>query len=273
MYFDVNDKRVFASTGGKSFDNSRPTVVFLHGSGFDHTFWGPHSDFFACRQYSVLVPDLPGHTNSAGPPLTSIELMADWLNDFVEALGTDNISLIGHSQGCLVALEFASRYKAGLKSLSLVASGLATPVNPALIDAAENNSEAAIAMMLEWGFGSPGQLHQGSVSAESMVAGALKVLRGNAPGELSTDLKACNSYQNGKHAAAAITCPVQVILAGKDRMTPQKAGMELVDYLHNPEVHVIADRGHMVPQEAPDECLALLREFVFSSNPANQRDA
>lgn len=272
MHFDVNGKRVFAATGGKSFDKSRPTVVFLHGSGFDHTFWALHSEFFACRQYSVLVPDLPGHTNSAGPPLTSIELMADWLNDVVETLSADNISLIGHSQGCLVALEFASRYKGELKSLSLVASGLATPVNPALIDAAENNPEAAIAMMLEWGFGSPNQLHQGPISAESMVAGALKVLRGNAPGELSTDLKACNSYQNGKHAAAAITCPVQVILAGKDRMAPQKAGMELVDHLHNPEVHILADCGHMVPQEAPEECHALLREFIFGSNPANQQN-
>jgi pimeloyl-ACP methyl ester carboxylesterase len=269
MYFEVHGKRAFATTGGKPFDKSKPAVIFLHGSGLDHTFWGLHSRFFAFRQYSVLVPDLPGHTNSAGPPLASIELMADWLNDVVEALDADNISIIAHSQGCLVALEFAARYKDKLKSVSFVASGLATPVNSALIDAAENNPEAAIAMMLGWGFGSTGHLHQGPIPGNSMVAGGLSVMRGNVPGALATDLKACNNYKNGRSAAAAITCPVQVILAGKDRMAPRKAGMELVEHLRNPDVHILADSGHMIPQEAPDECRALLRNFVFSNNPSN----
>ena len=269
MYFEVHGKRAFATTGGKPFEKSKPAVIFLHGSGLDHTFWGLHSRFFAFRQYSVLVPDLPGHTNSAGPPLISIELMADWLNDVVEALDADNISIVAHSQGCLVALEFASRYKDKLKSVSFVASGLATPVNSALIDAAENDPEAAIAMMLGWGFGSTGHLHQGPIPGNSMVAGGLSVMRGNVPDALATDLKACNNYKNGRSAAAVITCPVQVVLAGKDRMAPRKAGMELVEYLRNPDVHILADSGHMIPQEAPDECRALLRNFVFSNNPSS----
>ena len=269
MYFEVHGKRAFATTGGKPFDKSKPAVIFLHGSGLDHTFWGLHSRFFAFRQYSVLVPDLPAHTNSAGPPLASIELMADWLNDVVEALDADNISIVAHSQGCLVALEFASRYKDKLKSVSFVASGLATPVNSALIDAAENDPEAAIAMMLGWGFGSTGHLHQGPIPGNSMLAGGLSVMRGNVPDALATDLKACNNYKNGRSAAAVITCPVQVILADKDRMAPRKAGMELVEHLRNPDVHILADSGHMIPQEAPDECRALLRNFVFSNNPSN----
>ena len=47
-------------------------------------------------------------------------------------------------------------------------SGLATPVNDALIDAAQNEPEAAIAMMLGWGFGSAGHLHQGPIPGNSM---------------------------------------------------------------------------------------------------------
>ena len=269
MYFDVNDKSAFATTGGKPFDNSKPTVVFLHGSGLDHTFWALHSRFFAFRKYSVLVPDFPGHTHSDGPPLTSIESMADWLNDALQTLGADNISIVAHSQGCLVALEFASRYKDKVRSVSFIASGLATPVNAALLDAAANKPESAIAMMLGWGFGSAGQLHQGPIPGNSMLAGGKKVMRGNAPTELATDLQACNDYQNGKTAAAAIDCPVQVILAGKDRMAPRKAGMELVDHLNNPELHIIAESGHMIPQEAPDESRRLLKDFIFSNNPSS----
>ncbi len=268
MYFEVNGKQVFATTGGKAFDNSKPVIIFLAGSALDHTFWGLHSRFFAFRQYAVLALDTPGHTNSDGPALTSIEALGNWLNDVVEALALKNISIVAHSQGCLTALEYASRYPDKLRSLSLITSGLATPVNDYLLNAASKDPEAAIAMMVGWGFGTAGHLHQGPIPGNSMVAGGRKVMRQNTPTELAIDLKACNDYQNGKVAAAAITCPVQVVIAGKDRMAPAKATATLVENLPNPEVTRIPESGHMLPQEVPDQCRVLLKNFVFSNNPA-----
>lgn len=268
MYFKVNGKQVFATTGGKPFDNNKPAVMFLHGSALDHTFWGLHSRFFAFRNYAVLALDLPGHSHSEGPALTSIEAIGDWLNDVVGSLDIDNISIVAHSQGCLNALEFASRYPDRIRSVSFIASGLATPVNPALIDAAENQPEDAIAMMVGWGFGIAGHLHQGPIPGYSMVAGGRKVMRRNVPDELATDLKACDAYKNGKAAAAKITCPVQVIIGGQDRMAPRKATSELVEHLNNPEVHFIPESGHMVPQETPNKCRQLLKTFIFANNPS-----
>ena len=223
MYFDVNRKTVFATTGGKSFDKNLPCVIFLHGSGLDHTFWSLHSRFFAFRNYSVLALDLPGHTHSEGPSLKSIEEIGEWLNDVVTALDINNISIVAHSQGVLNTLEFVSQHPRRIRSVSLIASGLATPINPALIEAAENNPEDAIAMMLGWGFGPAGHLHQGPVPGNSMVAGGRRVMLGNVPQELATDLKACDAYKKGKEAAAKITVPIQVIVAGQDRMAPRKA--------------------------------------------------
>lgn len=268
MYCDVNGKRVFASTGGKSFDSHLPTVLFLHGSGLDHTFWGLHSRFFAFRRYAVLVPDAPGHSNSAGPPLETIEDIADWLNELVATLGIENISLVAHSQGCLTALEFAARYPQKLRSLSLIASGLAMPVNPALIAAARNDPEAAIAMMLSWGFGQAGHKHQGPIPGNSMIAAGRTVMRGNVPAALAADLSACDTYRNGRQAAHKISVPVQVILGGRDRMAPRKASQELIDHLRNPEVHVLEESGHTVPLEAPNRTRALLKSFIFANNPA-----
>ena len=269
MYFEVNGTKTFASTGGKDFDSSKPVVMFLNGSGLDHTFWGLHSRFFAFRQYSVICPDYPGHSHSEGPALTSIEDMGTWVNDVTEALGADNVSVVAHSQGCLVALEYVSRFPDRIKSVSFVASGLATPVNAALIDAAENNPDAAIAMMVGWGFGPAGHLHQGPIPGNSMAAGGRNIMKRNVPDALATDLKACNAYQNGKVAAAAVRCPRQVVLAGKDRMAPRKAGMELVDHLDGPELTIIEDSGHMVPLEAPDQLRKLLRDFIFTHNPSH----
>lgn len=268
MYFDVQGRKVFATTGGKAFDASLPCVIFLHGSGLDHTFWGLHSRFFAFRKYSVLALDLPGHSHSEGPPLTSIEDIGEWLNDVVHALEINNISIVAHSQGVLSALEFVANHPERVRSVSLITSGLATPVNPALIAAAENSPEDAIAMMVSWGFGRAGHLHQGAIPGNSMLAGGQKIMRGNVPQELATDLRACNAYQNGKEAAAKLRGPIQVILAGMDRMAPQKASDELVAHLRDPEVHVIAESGHMLPLEAPNRLRELLKQFIYTNNPA-----
>lgn len=268
MYIEVNGKNVFASTGGKEFDNSKPTVIFLQGSGLDHTFWGLHSRFFAFRNYAVLVPDLPGHTNSDGPLLQSIEEIGDWLNDVAETLDLRNISVVAHSQGCLDALEFVSRYPDKVRSASFIASGLATPVNPAIIDAADNDPDAAVAMMISWGFGQAGHKHQGRIPGNSMAATGYKVMARNPKG-LAADLKACDAYKNGQQAAAKIACPHQVILASHDRMAPRKAGMKLVNHLSSPELHIVDGSGHMLPIERPDECRLLLRNFIFENNPAS----
>lgn len=266
MYVTVKDKRVFAATGGKAYDNSLPTIVFLHGSGLDHTFWGLHSRFFAYRRYAVLVPDLPGHSHSDGPVLDNIEAMAEWLHDLLHSVGARDISLVAHSQGCLIALEYASRYPQKMKSVSLLASGLATPVNDALIAAANSKPRVAVDMMLSWGFGDAGHLHQGAVPGHSMLASGKKVMLSNPDG-LAADLHACNNYRNGKIAAAAIRCSQQVIVASKDRMAPRKASSELINYLSDPTVSEISNSGHMVPQEAPDESRVLLRDFIFAKNP------
>lgn len=268
MYFTVRGNEVFASTGGKPFEDRKPTIIFLHGSGFDHTFWDFCGCFFADRGFAVVAPDAPGHSRSGGQPIQTIEELANWLNDVVNVLGPGNISLIAHSQGCLTALEFASRYAAKVRSLSLIASGLATPVNPALLHAAQDDPEEAIAMMLSWGFGPTGHRHQGAVPANLILEDGRKVLRGNVPEALATDLRACNDYKNGKEAAGKIGAPVQVILGGQDRMAPRNLSQDLIDHLHNPDVHVLEDSGHMVPLEAPNRTRTLLKDFVVAHNPA-----
>jgi pimeloyl-ACP methyl ester carboxylesterase len=268
MLFEVDGKQVFAATGGKPLERGLPAVVFLHGSALDHSFWSLYTRFFAFRGYAVLAPDLPGHTFSDGPVLSSIEAMADWLHDVASTLGIDDIALVAHSQGCLVALEYAARYPASVRCASFIASGLATPVNPALIEAAEGEPDAAVAMMISWGFGSAGHLHRGPVPGNSMLAGGRKVMGRNAPTTLAADLRACDAYRNGQAAAAAIAAPTQVILGGRDRMAPRSAGLELASSLPGTKLDVIGGSGHMVPLEAPDACRDLLKAFVFEHNPA-----
>src|ERR1700760_227853 len=105
MSLSVHDAEIFVATGGQDFDPALPTIVLLHGAGFDHSSWALQSRWFAHHGFGVLAPDLPGHGRSGGPLLSSVEAMADWTVALMEAAGTSSAKLIGHSMGSLVALE------------------------------------------------------------------------------------------------------------------------------------------------------------------------
>ena len=153
MKLSVNGIEVFVATGGRAFDPALPTVVFLHGAGFDHSAWALHSRWFAHHGFSVLAPDLPGHGRSPGPALTTIAAMADWTAALLDAAGAAKARLVGHSMGSLIALETAARHPAKVSALSLIGTAAAMTVGPDLLNAAEANDHAAIDMVSIWGLG------------------------------------------------------------------------------------------------------------------------
>ena len=61
-------------------------IVYLHGSGFSHIAWVPLAGQFTQKGYSVLVLDFPGHGNSEGESLKSIEENAKWLKELLKKL-------------------------------------------------------------------------------------------------------------------------------------------------------------------------------------------
>src|SRR5215813_11314943 len=153
MKLSVNGSEAFVATGGREFDASLPTVVLLHGAGFDHSAWALQSRWFAHHGFSVLVPDLPGHGRSAGPALASIAEMADWTAALLNAAGASKAHLIGHSMGSLIALETAARHPDKVSALSLIGTAATMTVGPDLLKAAEANSQDANDMVSIWGLG------------------------------------------------------------------------------------------------------------------------
>ena len=110
MELAVDGRRVFAATGGKPFDPARPTVVFVHGAGMDHTVWNLQTRWFAHHGRNALAIDLPGHGRSEGPVLATIEAMADFVPRLLDAAGASQAALVGHSMGALVSLAAAARH-------------------------------------------------------------------------------------------------------------------------------------------------------------------
>ena len=121
MIITIENKSVHASDAGQGIDNSKDTIIFLHGSGLSHIVWSLTEQFFSNKKFNVLSIDLPGHGNSEGPCLDSIEKIADWLELVFTELKLKDVILIGHSQGCLEALEYSFKFKNRLKKMVLVA--------------------------------------------------------------------------------------------------------------------------------------------------------
>src|ERR1700722_8214185 len=158
MQLSVNGTDTFVATGGREFDASLPTIVLLHGAGFDHTTWALHSRWFAHHGFGVLAPDLPGHGRSPGAPLRTIAEMADWTSALLDAAGVASAKLVGHSMGSLIALETAARHPEKVTALSLIGTAATMAVGPDLLKAAEANDHAAIDMVTIWGLGSQAEL-------------------------------------------------------------------------------------------------------------------
>jgi pimeloyl-ACP methyl ester carboxylesterase len=258
MQLSVNGSDTFIATGGREFDPSLPTIVLLHGAGFDHSSWALHSRWFAHHGYNVLAPDLPGHGRSSGPPLPAISDMADWTAALIEAAGAAEARLVGHSMGSLIALETAARHPTKVSALGLIGTAATMTVGPDLLKAAEANDRSAIDMVSIWGLGFQAELGGSLAPGLWMHSGAQRVLEQCRPGVLFNDLAACNAYQNALAAAAQVTVPATFILGERDMMTPAKAGKTLAAALPNSRTIVLRGAGHMMMAERPDELLAAL---------------
>jgi pimeloyl-ACP methyl ester carboxylesterase len=104
----------------------RPPLVLLHGLGSSLTSWLTIISDLAQRR-RVVALDLPGFGRSARPqwPLTAPN-MAKFLADFCTELDLNTMSLVGHSMGGVLAMQFAHRYGDRVIKLGLISSCLTT---------------------------------------------------------------------------------------------------------------------------------------------------
>ena len=108
-----------------------PAVLLLHGLGCDHTTWDAVIEPLA-RRYTVIAPDLLGHGQSDKPRADyTLGGYANGMRDLLTVLGIDKVTVVGHSFGGGVAMQFAYQFPERTERLMLVASGgLGPEVSP-----------------------------------------------------------------------------------------------------------------------------------------------
>ena len=171
-------------------------------------------------------------------------------------------TLVGHSQGVLVALETASRHPERVAALTLIAGAMAIPVNDALIEMSQSAPEKAYRMMTSWGHGPGAHKFDNTQPGHAFLGYGRQVMAQNDGAALHADLVACNSYDGGKDAAASVTQPSLCLLASKDKMTPVKFGRKMAEQISGAQCHVFERAGHFLPAEFPIEVNDAMAAFL-----------
>src|SRR6266513_3940002 len=127
---------------------SGPPVVLIHGMVNSSRHWEQVAVRLA-HNYTVIAPDLIGHGDSATPRGDySLGAHAAVIRDLLAAIGVDSATIVGHSLGGGVAMQFFYQFPQRTERLVLISSGgLGHEVSPLLRSAALPGMSALIGVV------------------------------------------------------------------------------------------------------------------------------
>jgi pimeloyl-ACP methyl ester carboxylesterase len=265
MIVDVDGVEAHAATGAAPPNAEDPVLVLVHGAGMDGTVWQHQTRYLGHRKVRAIAVDLPGHGGSRGEAFSAIADNAEWLMRFIEAAEIGRVHLAGHSMGAFVALHAAAESPVNVASLTLFGVADAMPVHPDLVAAAAADLPAAAALMAAWGHSLPSHIGLSPTPGMWMIGSSRALVETSRPGVLSADFDACISFDLAADLASKVSCPVTIVIADADKMTPPRAARSLADSFAAPSVFELK-AGHMMLHERPREVRTILLDAVSQSH-------
>jgi pimeloyl-ACP methyl ester carboxylesterase len=259
-----------------------PVLLLIHGMAGTCENWRAVIEPLA-RRHTVIALDLPGHGSSApGGGDYSLGALAAGLRDLLVALGHDRATLVGHSLGGGIAMQFAYQFPEATERLVLVCSGgLGPEVSPVLRAAALPGADLFIAATA-----GPGRV-AGSALARGLSAVGLRpnadvaeVARGYASladrdrraAFLATLRAVVGTEGQRVHAGdrlyLAEGVPVLIIWGRADHMIPVSHGEHAHRAIPGGRLEIFDEAGHMPQIETPARFVAVLERFLEETEPA-----
>jgi len=232
----------------------RRTLVFIHGSGGDHTNWIQQYTPLKTA-FNIAALDLPGHGRSEGPGEREVSVYAGWVKQVLDRLGIVKPVLIGHSLGAAICLTFAIRYGDAAAAVVPVGGGLRMPVNPLILEGLRNDAGAVIALAAKLSVAKPNRERLSGLLAESLSRVDPEIIHG--------DFSACDGLDIAE-AVAGIRIPALVICGADDKMTPPSLSQCIRDGIPGARLALIEGAGHFAMLENPAAFNTLLADFVNS---------
>jgi pimeloyl-ACP methyl ester carboxylesterase len=215
-------------------------VVLVHGLGTSDRWWAPTIPVLAERR-RVLAVDLVGFGRSAGQPVR-LDIAADQLAAWAEAIGLERAAWVGHSMGGIVVTDLAARHPGLVKRLVLVnAAGL--PISQRVTSHLRNILHATPVLPLA----------AYPIAVECVLrCGPLAIMRAGHQ-ILATDLG---------DRLDAIRAPTLVIWGGRDRLLPPSYGRRMAARIPRARYVELTEAGHSPQWEQPAEFVRTLSAFL-----------
>ncbi|MEV5716063.1 alpha/beta fold hydrolase [Amycolatopsis mediterranei] len=259
---------------------SGPALLFLHGIGDDSSTW---LDLLASlsADFTVIAPDLLGHGSSAKPRADySVAAYACGMRDLLTTLDVDRVTVVGHSLGGGVAMQFAYQFPERCERLVLVGSGgVGAGVHPLLRLAAAPGAGLVLPLL-----GTPP-----AVAALRGFAGLLRLFddadldyvltryaRLVEPGTRSAFLRTLRSVVDwrGQVVNMLDRCyltegiPTLLIWGTEDRVVPSGHALRAHRAMPGSRLVLFEGAGHFPHRADPERFLEILREFLAQTPPA-----
>ena len=262
-----------------------PLLLLIHGIAGTRESWRAVIERLA-REHTVLAPDLPGHgTSAAGCGDYSLGAFASTLRDLVLTLGHQRATLVGHSLGGGVAMQFSYQFPELTERLVLVSSGgLGKEVSLLLRAAALPGASLFIAATAE-----PGRVVGSSVARGLSVVGlrpsadVAEVARGYASladsrrrSAFLATLRSVVGTEGQRVQAAdrlylAAALPVLILWGDRDPIIPAHHGEAAHEAIPGSRLEIFEGIGHMPQLEAPARFVAALERFLAETAPGPRR--
>jgi len=262
---------------------SGPALLLLHGLGCTHRTWSPVMDALA-RRYTVIAPDMLGHGESDKPRADySVGGFANGMRDLLTVLGIDRATVVGHSFGGGVAMQFAYQFPERTERLVLVGSGGLGPEVSAAIRAITTTGFHQVMGLLTM----PGVRHVGSAGLRALSRTGLKGFRDfDEVAEIYESFRDPASRAAIRHVVRAVVdwrgqivtmadraylteaMPMAVIWGRDDRVIPVRHASNAAALAPNARVEVLPRAGHFPHKDHPQRFAKVLHEFIRSTEPA-----
>jgi len=258
---------------------SGPPLLLVHGLGGSRQTWR-HLLPLLATQNTVIAVDLPGHGESDAPAGDySLGAHAAALRDVLVALGHSRASIVGHSLGGGIALQFAYQFPERTERLLLISSGgLGKEVTLVLRAATLPGAETVVAALgrLPLGVSRMALLAMpGLVARQDVRLFADDLRTFSSTKQCRTFVRTARSVIDWRGQSVSAThqtqflnaLPVFLAWGDNDKTIPPSHHRDLADHLPNARTLEIHGAGHYPHETAPGMLVPAMREFLRKSEP------
>jgi pimeloyl-ACP methyl ester carboxylesterase len=283
MSFDSQEITLHGHQVAYRLAGSGPAIILIHGITSSSANWAGVAPALA-RRHTVLAPDLFGHGGSAKPRGDySMGAFASGVRDLMMALGIDRATVVGHSLGGGVAMQFAYQFPERAERLALVASGgLGREVHGLLRAAVLPGSELVLPLLAGRKVLSAGRSVGQALDRIGLRLGtdALEFARGHASlGDRESRAAFVQTLRASIDPAGqrvrgtdrlylATQLPLLIVWGKTDRIIPLRHGQRAHELVPGSRFEVFEHAGHFVHLDEPDRFVALLEGWIDTTDPA-----